>query len=157
MNFDWSQVGHDFSDNRFEDCLFEYSFWCPMDICDYARSYSLTNRFAGVVGSNPPTAAQAAAIPDQMWNEGLSMTRCYIKGSYPDPHSLVGEIGKDCSFTDVSCGTGSAFSMGGSFGNVVAGSFSASDQPTTAIFPAGPASSWMGATTTSYTPSPYDP
>jgi hypothetical protein len=83
--------------------------------------------------------------------------RCYIRGSYPEPHSLVGELGKDCLFTDCSCGTGSAFSMGGSFGNLVAGSFSASDQPTTAIFPAKPASSWIGATTTSYTPSPYDP
>ena len=156
MNFDWSQVDHGFSDNHFEDCLFEYALWYPADICDYARSYSLTNLFDGVVGGNPPTASQAAAIPDQMWNMDFSMTRCYIKGSYPTAHSVVGELGKDCIATDCYCGTGSAFGEAGSFGNVVSGSFSNLNRPTKAIFPAGSAYNWTG-TTTSYTPSPYDP
>jgi hypothetical protein len=153
MNFDWSQVGHDFSDNHFEDCLFEYAFWCPMDICDYARSYSLTNRFAGVVGSNPPTAAQAAAIPDQMWNEGLSMTRCYFKGSYPAAHSVVGEEGKDCVVKDSTCSSGSGFAIhAGSYGNLVSGVFSNANRPFTPIFTTDSTGSG-----TSYTPSPYDP
>jgi len=156
MNFDWSQVDHGFSDNRFEDCLFEYSLWYPMDICDYARSYSLTNLFAGVVGGNPPTATQAAAIPDQMWNQGLSMTRCYFKGSSPSAHSVVGELGKDCIVTDSYCGTGSGFSKAGSFGNVVKGSFTNATRPIGSPFPAGSTFNW-GGTTTTYTASPYDP
>ncbi len=156
MNFDWSRVTHGFSDNRFTDCLFEYALWYPMDICDYARSYSLTNRFNGVVGGNPPTAAQAAAIPDKMWNLGLSVTRCYVKGSHPTAHGVVGELGRSCTFTDDYCGTGSVFNGAGSFGNVVRGSFSALDRPVTPIFPAGATYNWEG-TTTSYTSSPYDP
>jgi hypothetical protein len=156
MNFDWSQVDHCFSDNSFEDCLFEYALWYPADICDYARSYSLTNYFNGVVGGNPPTASQAAAIPDEMWLVDLSMTRCYSKGSYPVAHSNVGEIGRDCTFTDCFVGTGSVFGQVGRFGNIVRGSFSNADRPTQAIFPAGSAYDWTGATT-SYTPSPYDP
>jgi hypothetical protein len=156
MSFNWSQVDHGFHDNHFEDCLFEYALWTPMDVCDYARSYALTNLFDGAVGSNPPTATQAAAIPDRMWNIDLSMTRCYSKGSTPDPHSLIGEFGKDCVFTDCFCGTGSPFGMAGRFGNVVSGSFSNADRPVSAIFPAGAAYDWTG-TTTSYTPSPYDP
>jgi hypothetical protein len=156
MNFDWSQVDHNFHDNHFEDCLFEYALFCPMDICDYARTYSLTNLFGGVVGSNPPTAAQAATIPDQMWNRDLSMTRCYSKGSSPTAHSLIGEIGKDCIITDCYNGTGSVLNQGGRFGNVVSGSFSNADRPTTAIFPVGSTHNWEG-TTTAYTPSPHDP
>ena len=152
MSFDWSQVDHGFSDNRFVDCLFEYSLWYPMDICDYARSYSLTTLFNGVVGSNLPTAAEAAAIPDQMWNDALSMTHCYFKGSSPTAYSVVGEYGKDCVITDCYCGTGSVFTMGGKFGNVVSGSFSNAATPSTKIF----ATDWAG-TATSYTPSPYDP
>ena len=84
MSFDWSQVDHGFSDNRFEDCLFEYSFWDPMDICDYARSYSLTNHFGGVVGANPPTASQAAAIPDSDVERGSVADALLLQGLLPE-------------------------------------------------------------------------
>jgi hypothetical protein len=156
MSFDWSAVDHGFSDNRFEDCLFEYSLWYPMDICDYARSYSLTNSFNGVVGSNPPTAAQAAAIPDKFWTIGFDMTGCYVKGCYQHNYGVQGEIGKNCIVTNSSCGTGPVFDKAGEFGNVVSGSFSNATRQITAIFPAGTTGNWTGGTT-SYTPSPYDP
>jgi hypothetical protein len=156
LRFRWSQVDHGFSDNRFEDCLFEYSLWYPLDICDYARSYSLTSLFGGTVGANPPTAAQATQIPDQMWNFRLSMSHCYVKGSYPAAHGVVGELGRDCVFTNDYCGTGSVFNQAGSFGNVAGGSFGNLGRPATALFPAGPAYAWQG-TATSYTASPFDP
>ena len=156
MHFDWSQVDHDFSDNHFVDCLFEYSLAPSIDICDYARSYSLTNLFDGVVGSNPPTASQAAAIPSQMWNDDLSFTRCYFKGSPPDHHAITGEFGKDCVVSACSCGTGPMLNIADMFGNIVTGSFSNATRPTTAIFPAGSTYDWSGSGD-SYTPSPYDP
>ena len=152
MSFDWSQVDHGFSDNRFVECLFEYSLWYPMDVCDYARSYSLTNLFGGVVGGNPPTASQAAAIPPQMWNDGLSITDCYFKGSYPAAHGVVYEIGRDAKIVDSSNATGGFGVHSGSFGNLQTGSFTNSLRPDTAAF----TTDWTGAQT-SYTPSPYDP
>jgi hypothetical protein len=151
MHFDWGQVDHDAYNIDFTDCLFEYGGWYPMDICDYARSYSLTTSFAGVVGSNPPTAAQAAAIPACMWTSGLTMTDCYLKGSSPQAHGVVGEIGHDFTFTDDYCGTGSVFNQAGSYGNVVSGSFPGG-HPASPIF----TSDWSGAGT-SYTASPFDP
>ena len=171
-NFDWSQVDHGFSNITFQDCLFEYATWVPMDVCDYARSYSIWqgnhSRLPGALATALSASANLATgwgnppqqnwteIPDQMWTTGLTMVNCYSKGSTPNSHSLVGEIGKDCGFTNCFCGTGSAFSQSGSYGNVVTGSFSNADRPVTAIFPAGAAYDWTG-TTTSYTPSPYDP
>ena len=107
------------------DCLFEYALWYPVDVCDYARSYSLTNLVDGRAGGNPPTSAQADAIPDRIWNVAFSMAHCYVKGSFPAPHGVVGELGKDCAFSDDFCGTGAVFTQAGSFGNVVSGSFTA--------------------------------
>ncbi len=152
--------------------MFEYATWVPMDICDYARSYSIwQGNHTGLPGTlttalspsansatgwgNPPQG-NWTQIPDRMWNVALSMTHCYVKGSYPTPHSVIGELGRDCAFTDCFNGTGSVFNQGGSFGNVVSGSFSNARRPTTALFPAGSAYDWTG-TATSYTPSPYDP
>jgi hypothetical protein len=169
--FDWSQINHGFSDNRFQNCLFEYSLWYPMNICDYARIYStwhgcmaysaanggaiLTNGGAALGWGNPPST-QWANIPSSMWLQGLTMTNCYFKGSYGKAQGVVAELGKNCAVTNCYCGTGSVFNQGGKFGNVVSGSFSNATRPATAIFPAGSASNWTG-TTTSYTPSPYDP
>ena len=142
-----------YSDKPLEDCLFEYSFWDPMDICDYARSYSLTNHFGGVVGANPPTASRPRRSPATMWNEGLSLTRCYFKGSSPSGYSVVGELASNCVVTDSSCATGSGFAIGaGSYGNRVEGSFADAATPSASIFTSG----WTGSGT-SYTPSPYDP
>ena len=151
MNFAWSQVDHGAYNITFTDSLTEYSTCSPFDICDYARSYSLTNRFNGVVGGNPPTAAQAAAIPDKMWTIGFDMTRCYTKGSFPDAHGVVGEISKDSLVTDSYCGTGRVFNQSGSFGDLVSGSFPGS-HAVSPIF----TSAWSGSGT-SYTPSPFDP
>ncbi len=156
MSFDWSQVTHGAYDITFTDCLFEYALWYPMDICDYARSYSLTNLFNGRVGADPPTSTRADAIPDRIWNIAFSMAHCYMKGSFPVPHGVVGELGKDCTFSNDFCGTGSVFTQAGSFGNVVSGSFADGSRPVTAIFPRGAAYDWRGVTTR-YTPSPYDP
>jgi len=156
MTFQWSQVDHGFHDNHFEDCLVEYSLWYPMDICDYARSYSLTHLFGGRVGANPPTTSQASVIPDRFWNVALTMTHSYIKGSYPTAHGVVGEIGKDCTFTDDACGTGAVFNQAGSFGNVVSGTFPDGSRPVTPIFPGSAAYDWRGAAQR-YTASPYDP
>jgi len=149
MGFDWSQVTHGFSNTTFADCLFEYSTWYPMDVCDYARSYSLTTSFGGVVGSNPPTATQAGLIPARMWNVGFDMTRCYFKGSSSSYH-VVGEIGKDCTVVD--CGGTSVSMHAGSYGNTLSGAFSNSRRPHTVLF----TTDWTG-TGTSYTASPYDP
>ena len=79
------------------------------------------------------------------------MTGCYIKGSYPTAHGVVGEIGEDCTFTDDACGTGAVFNQAGSFGNVVSGTFPGG-HPDSAIF----TSDWTG-TGASYTSSPFDP
>ena len=38
--FNWAQVDHGANNIVFTDCLFEYSLWYPMDICDFARMYS---------------------------------------------------------------------------------------------------------------------
>ena len=149
MNFAWSKVDHGFSNVKFTDCLFEYSLWYPMDVCDYARSYSLTNKFSGVVGGNPPTAAQAAQIPDRDWFVGCDLSRCYFKGSLNGYHTVY-EIGKDCTAT--ACGGTSISMNSGSFGNRVSGSFSNSERPSTALFTCA----WSG-TGTSYSPSPFDP
>ena len=154
MHFDWSRVDHGFYDNSFQDCLFEYSLWCPADICDYARSYSLTTFFGGVAGSNPPIASQAAAIPDRFWNLDFSVTGCYFKGStstHPIDKCFQSEFCKDLTITDTYCGTG-FYVFAGNYGNVVSGSLDAGARPATPIFTAN----WTG-TTTSYTPSPYDP
>ena len=150
VGFDWSVVDHGFHDHYFEDCLFEYALWYPMDICDYARSYSMTTRFGGVVGSNPPTGSQADQIPSVMWNERLAMTRCYHKGSVNDG-GVVAEIGQDCAMTDCYCGSGSVLNQAGSFGNTASGKFPGG-HPASPIF----TSDWTG-TGTSYTPSPFDP
>jgi hypothetical protein len=152
MSFDWSQVDHGFADNHFVDCLFEYSLWYPMDVCDYTRSYSLTNLFHGVIGGNPPTTTQAAAIPASMWNSDLSMTRCYFKGSYPTAHGVVYEIGRDSQVIDSFNGSGSFGIHAGTFGNSVSGSFSNTRRPRTATL----TSDWSGGQT-AYTPSPFDP
>lgn len=171
-SFDWAQVDHGFDDHEFTDCLFEYANWYPTDFCDYARSYSVwKGNHSGLPGTlttalsaaantatgwgNPPQA-QWTNIPDEMWYTGLSMTRCYHKGSYPTGRSIVGEIVSGGLFTDCYSGTGSVFNYGGSFGNVVRGTFSNADRPVTTIFPAGSTHDWAGATT-SYTSSPYDP
>jgi hypothetical protein len=151
MKFDWARVNHGAYNITLTDCLLEYGTGSPMDICDYARSYSLTNHFKGAIGGNPPTAAQAAAIPDKMWTIGFDMTRCYTKGSYPEGHGVVGEIGKDFLMTDSYSGTGSVFNQGGRFGNVITGTFPGG-HPDSPIF----TRDWSGSGT-SYTPSPFDP
>jgi hypothetical protein len=171
-SFDWSQVDHGFSNMTFQDCLFEYATWVPMDLCDYARSYSvwqgnhsalpatlttaLTPTANSATGWGNPPKAEWTQIPAAMWNIGLAMSGCYAKGSSPAAHGEIGEIGKDCTFTGCFCGTGAVFNQAGSFGNVVTGSFSNAGRPVTAIFPAGSAYDWTG-TATSYTPSPFDP
>lgn len=152
LHFDWSRVDHGFADNHFVDCLFEYSLWYPMDVCDYTRSYSLTTLFQGAVGGNPPTATQAAAIPARMWNDDLSMTRCYFKGSYPTAHGVVYEIGRDSQIVNSFNGSGGFGIHSGSFGDSVSGSFSNARRPSTATL----TSDWSGGQT-AYTPSPYDP
>jgi hypothetical protein len=170
--FRWSQVNHGFSNITFRECLFEYATWVPMDVCDYARSYSIWqgnhSRLPGTLATALSASANLAAgwgnppqrnwrrIPDQMWTRGLTMVDCYSKGSTPNAHSLVGEIGKDCRFIDCSCGTGLPFSMAGRYGNVVSGSFSGTDHPVSALFPATFARDWTGGPT-SYTLSPFDP
>lgn len=151
MNFDWARVTHGASSITFTGCLFEYSLWYPMDVCDYARSYSMTTRFNGSAGGNPPAAQQAAAIPDRMWTVGLDLTRCYFKGSTPK-HSVVGEIGKNCVVRNSRNATGGFHMNSGSFGDLVTGSFSNATRPHTALFK----TSWSGSGT-SYTRSPYDP
>ncbi len=40
-SFDWSMVDHGASNISFTDCLMEYVNWYPMDVCDYARSFSV--------------------------------------------------------------------------------------------------------------------
>ena len=164
--FDWSQVDHCATDNTFVDCLFEYATWCPMDLCDNARSYSMWHGVKSYLAKNPggtctdgnaaagwgnPPGSQWVAIPDRMWLKQWDMTRCYLKGSTPVAHSVIGEITADCTMLDSSCGTGSVEGYAGSFGNVATGRFPGG-HPTSAIFTAR----WRGATT-SYTPSPFDP
>jgi hypothetical protein len=149
LSFDWGRLDHGFSNVAFSDCLFEYSLWYPIDVCDYARSYSLTDRFGGVIGSNPPTAAQAAQIPDRAWAVGCNLARCYFKGASGSYH-VVYEIGKNCKAT--ACGGTSISMNSGSFGNAVSGSFAGGSRPRTSLF----SSDWTG-TGTSYTPSPFDP
>ena len=161
-NFDWSQVDHGFYDNRFVDCLFEYSFWCPLDVCDYARSFSMTHYFdgsgnvvgsPGAVGSNPPTTAQAANIPAPCWNQNFSITRGYFKGNYPTTtYNLDFEFGENCILTNcyLPSGTPTDF-VSGRYGDILTGTFPGG-YPTSPIFN----TNWTGSGV-SYTPSPYDP
>jgi len=153
MGFDWSRVEHCFSDVTFTRCLFEYSLWCPMDACDYARSYSLTTRFGGVVGSNPPTTAQAAAIPSAMWFDGLRIAYCYFKGSTSSGiyGTVQSEICRNLEVVDSFSGGGWTV-FAGHYGNSVTGTFSNADRPRTSLFRVG----WVGSDT-SYTRSPFDP
>ena len=164
--FDWSQVDHSPTDNTFQDCLFEYATWYPMDLCDSARSYSMWqgiqdylaahlggtctdgNKAAG--WGNPP-GSQWVNIPDRIWLDSWNMTGCYQKGSYPNNHGVVGEVVRNSHMTNSYCGTGQVFNQAGSFGNTATGSFPGG-HPTSPIFTVD----WSGAAT-SYTPSPYDP
>ena len=165
-DFDWSQWDHSPTDNSFEGCLFEYATWCPMDLCDTARSYSMWQGVKTYLAKNPggtctdgnaaagwgnPPGSQWVNIPDRMWIKGLDMTRCYLKGSTPVAHSVVGEITSDCTMLDSFCGTGSVETYAGSYGNVATRTFPGG-HPASPIFTAD----WSGITT-SYTPSPFDP
>ncbi len=157
--FNWAQVDHGANNIVFTDCLFEYSLWYPMDICDFARMYSMwhgvqsgsSDGGASIGWGNPP-GLQWGRIASGAWNDNVSITRSYFKGSYPTAHSVVFEIGKDSHVVGSCNGTGTFANHAGSYDNSVTGSYSSSKRPSTAIFDAG----WSGATTT-YTPSPYDP
>jgi hypothetical protein len=167
-SFDWSLVDHGASRISFTDCLMEYATWYPMDVCDYARSFSvwkgnetglpatLTTALSSTANSatgwgNPPRA-RWVDIPSSAWMDAFDLTRCYFKGSYPSGHSVVFEIGRNCTSRQNYCGTGSVLTNAGSFGNATVGAFSSSARPVTKLF----ASDWDGSQA-SYTSSPYDP
>lgn len=173
-NFDWSQVDHCPTDNSFTDCLFEYATWYPMDLVDFSRQYSMWHGVKTYLAAHPggtctdgnaaagwgnPPGSKWVDIPAGKWIRGWNMTRCYMKGSYPTDHSVVGEVVSRSAFVDSFCGTGRVFnnvaketSTGTfSYGNSVTGSFSGG-HPDSPIF----TRDWDG-TKTSYTPSPYDP
>ena len=122
--FDWGQVDHGCSNVVFQDCLFEYSLWYPMDICDASRPYSCwhgvqagaTDGGASIGWGNPP-GSKWTAIPTKDWTDNLDMTRCYFKGSYPTAHSIVYEIGRDSNVVNSFNGSGSFGDHAGSYGN----------------------------------------
>ena len=60
-SFDWSQVDHGFYNITFQDCLFEYALLAPMDVCDYARSYSVWQGDHSGLPGTLTTALSAAA------------------------------------------------------------------------------------------------
>jgi hypothetical protein len=169
-NFDWSQVDHSCHDISFVDCLFEYSNWAPIDVCDIARPYSMWHGIqawlaAGKSDSNcidgnaaagygNPPGAKWTTFPSGVFAERWNMTGCYMKGSiaiwgYVGPNQ--GEIAANGTYSNCFNGTGSVFNHNGICGNVVTGTFSGGH-------PAGPIFTidWSG-TATAYTPSPYDP
>ena len=158
-DFDWGQVDHGCYNVVFQDCLFEYSLWYPMDVCDTARAYSCwqgveagaTDGGASIGWGNPP-GSHWTSIPTKDWTDNLDITRCYFKGSYPTAHSIVYEIGRNSNVVDSFNGSGSFADHAGSYGNTVSGSFSNATRPHTGLF----TSDWTGATT-SYTASPNDP
>ena len=166
---DWSDASGDHyaHDLYFKDCLFEYSCWYPMDLCDGMRTYSMwhgikqwiadgnsaTDCLDGYAASgwgNPP-GTKWTTISSREELRNFNMTGCYLKGSYPKGHSINGEICAYCNFIDCVNGSGGVFDQGGRYGNVVSGSFPGG-HPVSPIF----TSDWTGATT-SYTPSPHDP
>ena len=166
-NFDWSQVDHCPTDNAFTDCLFEYANWYPMDLVDWGRDYSQWHGVQAYLNAHPggtctdgnaaagwgnPPGSQWVNIPDRLWIQQYGMTRCYLKGSTPKAHSVVGEMSAHGTYSNSYCGSGSICSESGKFGNVVSGSFSNANRPHTALFPVD----WTGSGT-SYTASPYDP
>jgi hypothetical protein len=166
-DFNWSQVDHCAADNTFEDCLFEYATWYPMDICDISRQYSMWHGVKTYLAAHPggtcsdgdaadgygnPPGAKWTAFPSAVFVENWNMTRCYMKGSYPIAHDVTVECAAKSTFRDCYCGTGSVCNHAGICGNVVSGTFPGGHHPASSLF----AVDWSG-TTTSYTPSPYDP
>src|SRR5450756_3161641 len=164
-NFDWSLVDHTAYNISFTDCLMEYAHWYPMNPCAYARSYSVwQGNHTGLPGTLTTPLADAANkatgwgngpqaqwvnIPTKMWLDNFDLTRCYLKGSYPDAHSIVYEIARNSASVGSYCGTGGT-SANTAYGNTLSGSFSNANRPTTALF----TTDWSG-TATSYPASPY--
>jgi hypothetical protein len=172
-NFDTDIVDHGPDDNYWEDCLFEYSNWHPLNPCDWARNYSVwrgcgtnpwsfgntayPNAGAGcLAGWGNPPGKNWVQTPDAMWNNNFSLTRCYSKGSLKGGSHMVGEVSRnckviDCNFTHNQTNRGTPTGTF-SYGNENSGSFSNANRPSTALF----TTDWSGSLTT-YTPSPYDP
>ena len=174
-DFDWSQVEHCARDNSFEDCLFEYSTWTPIDLVDFSRQYSMWHGVKAYLAAHPggtctdgnaaagwgnPPGANWVEIPQSVSIAGWDMTGCYEKGSYPAAHSgVVGEIATRSTFSDCYSGSGAVFNQVSrktssgtfSYGNVVSGSFGGG-HPASVVFMVD----WSGAAT-SYTASPFDP
>ena len=155
-SFNWAQVDHGAYNVAFVDCLHEAPGcnWSPqthgyaMDICDSARAYStwqgskLGYADSGLsIGWGNPPGSHWVDIPTANWSDNFDFTRCYAKGG-----STVFEMGRNC--TVLNCG-GISVGHAGSYGNTQSGSFSNSNRPHTALFPAD----WVG----SYNASPYDP
>ena len=167
-SFKWSQVDHGAYDISFNDCLFEYSLWTPMDVCDYSRSYSVWHGNLAGLPKTGTTALSAAAntaigwgnppqnswtkIPLADWIDNFDITRTYVKGDSLTAHSVVYELGCNSSVVSSYNGSGSFSNHAGSYGNTMSGSFSNGTRPRTGLF----MSDWAGSTT-SYTPSPNDP
>lgn len=157
--FNWGQFDHGLYNVVIEDSLFEYASWYPMDITDYARPYSMwrgvqagaSDGGASIGWGNPP-GSHWVDIPTAMWTDNFSITRSYFKGSYPNPHSIVYEVGRNAEVVDSYSGTGGFGNHSGRYGSTLSGTFSNSKRPATDIFNVD----WNGAST-SYTPSPFDP
>jgi len=167
--FDWSQVDHMQQDVEFVDCLFEWTDWCVINICDHTRAYSMwhgvedwvtnypTNRTFDINYQNPaegwgnPPRENWVLIPDRIWNRNFTVQRCYFKGSTGTYNGQTGAVMEVCKDSD---GIDNSRIMGWKdlYGNTNSGSFSNTSRPRTALFP----TDWSGGTT-SYTPSPYDP
>jgi hypothetical protein len=169
-SFDWSQVEHGAHDISFVDCLFEYSLWYPLDICDAGRPYSMwhgimaylaahpiyaggssdidTKGYASAGYGNPP-GSQWTSFPAKVWTDSVDFTRCYAKGS-AGGFNTVFEMGRNCNADYCQ---GITVSHSGSYGNTSnVHAFANANRPHTVIFP----TDWAG-TLTAYTPSPFDP
>ncbi|MFA4964895.1 MAG: discoidin domain-containing protein, partial [Thermoleophilia bacterium] len=158
-SFDWSQFDHGLRNILFEDCLFEYALWYPMDVCDFARPYSLWQAIdAGYLdggaaqGWGNPPGAHWVDIPSAVWTDNFDLTRSYFKGSYPTGHSVVFEVARNADVVDSYIGTNGFGNHPGKYGCTQSGAFSNTKRSRTALFP----TDWSGAQI-SYTPSPFDP
>ena len=115
-----------------------------IDACDWARAYSTwmgSDTGASDLGAkqgwgNPP-GSKWVDIPDAMWLDAVTFTRCYEKGG-----SVIGELGSNCRSVASNFGIWHS----GLFGNETVGKFTGhSPSP---IF----AAPWGSG----YTPSPFD-
>ena len=158
--FNWAQVDHGNSDNAFEDCLFEYSTWYPMNLCDQSRPYSMWQgcklgykEGGKAQGWGNQPGSHWPEMPEAVWNSGWNMTRCYHKGRITGSGRVIGENTKASKFIDCTMGGSSTFfNKNGLWGNVVSGAHNGIP-PVSPIFIQ--TQRWTGSAT-SYTPSPYD-